>query len=65
MLPGRLLEIHQGDGAIVELRIAIGNASIVARITQRSLHALALRDGQQIYALVKAISLDRHSVGFA
>jgi molybdopterin-binding protein len=28
-------------------------------------HELALREGQQVYALIKAVSLDRRSVGYA
>lgn len=65
ILPGVLTEIRLGEGPIADLRIAVGETLVVARITQRSLHTLALRDGQQVYALVKAISLDRHSVGFS
>jgi ABC-type molybdate transport system ATPase subunit len=38
---------------------------LLARITRRSLHALALREGQPVYALIKAVSLDRRSVGYA
>ncbi len=65
VLPGIVLEIRHEEGAIAELRIAIGPTALVARITVRSLHELQLEKGQRIYAMIKAVSLDRHSVGFA
>jgi ABC-type molybdate transport system ATPase subunit len=36
-----------------------------ARITRRSLQRLGIREGQPIYALVKSVSFDQRSVGYA
>jgi len=65
VLPGRILEIVEGPGAAAEVRLAVGETILLARVTQRSVRRLGLVSGRQVYALVKAISLDRHSTGFA
>ncbi|MGH8743727.1 MAG: molybdenum ABC transporter ATP-binding protein [Burkholderiales bacterium] len=65
ILHGRLMEIAQREGPIVDVRIDIGGTPIIARVTQRSVRQLRLEAGQEVYAMIKAISLDRHSFGFA
>jgi molybdopterin-binding protein len=37
----------------------------LSRITRHSVERLDLRPGREVYALIKAVSLDRHSSGFA
>ena len=64
-LPGTLIEISNEGGPIVDVRIRIGEAVLIARITRYSAKQLSLAVGMPVFALVKAISLDRHSVGFA
>jgi len=65
VLAGRVVEIAEGPGAAAEVRLAVGGATLLARVTRRSLERLGLRPGLEVYALVKAVSLDRHSTGFA
>lgn len=65
VLSGSISEIGEEAGAIVDVSIRIGEAQILARLTRRSVRNLGLRVGQKVYALVKAVSLDRHSLGFA
>lgn len=65
ILRGRLMEIAQREGPIVDVRIDIGGTLIIARVTKRSIRRLRLEAGQEVYAMIKAISLDRHSFGFA
>jgi len=38
-------------------------APLIARITRKSVHELALAPGKQVYALVKAVAIDRRSLG--
>ncbi len=64
-LPGTVIEIGDESGPIVDVRIRIGEAVLIARITRYSSRQLSLVVGLPVFALVKAISLDRHSVGFA
>ena len=65
ILRGTLVAIADPGGPIVEAQLRVGAASLVARITRRSRVDLRLAEGQQIYALVKAVSFDRRSVGYA
>jgi molybdate transport system ATP-binding protein len=62
---GRVEEIAAGEGAIAEVRLSAGSATIVARVTRLSVADLGLHEGMTCYALIKAIALDRHTVGFA
>jgi len=64
-LKGTVSEISEDAGASVEVRIAVGQAAILARITRHSVRKLGLVPGMPVYALVKAVSLDRQSVGYA
>ena len=65
VLHGRIAEIRPGDGPVADVRIRIGEAFLLARITRRSLDQLRLVHDLEVYAMIKAVSLDRHSVGFA
>ena len=64
-LPGIVAELGDDRGSSVDVRIAVGPTSIIARITRHSAIQLGLAPGGEVFALVKAVSLDRHSVGFA
>jgi molybdate transport system ATP-binding protein len=63
VLRGRIGEIDRNDGPIAELRLDLGGASLIARITRRSRDQLELAPGREAYALIKSIAFDRHAVG--
>ncbi len=65
VLEGSLLAMTDEDGPIVDVQLRVGEALLVARITRRSQMELGLTEGQPIYALIKAVSIDRRSVGYA
>lgn len=65
VLPARVSAIGGATGASVDVQLALGAASLTARITRHSLRELAIREGQELYALIKAVSLDWPSVGYA
>jgi len=65
VLPGRVTAIDTATGPIVDVQLAIGSTPLGARITRRSLQQLGVHVGQDVYALVKAVSFDRRSVGYA
>ena len=65
ILPARVISIHAESGPIAEVQIAVGAAKFNAAVTRRSLAELDLRVGQSVYALVKAVSLDPGSIGYA
>ncbi len=52
-------------GAIVDVQLRVGATHLVARITRKSAAELALAPGARVFAMVKAVSIDRRSVGFA
>ncbi|MFN9489893.1 MAG: molybdenum ABC transporter ATP-binding protein [Betaproteobacteria bacterium] len=61
----RVSAIADSPGSMAEVSLDAGGATIVARITRQSREELALQPGLQVYALIKAIALDRHAVGYA
>lgn len=65
VLPATVVTISSDEGPIAEVLLRVGPAPLRARVTRRSVHDLMLRDGQEVYALIKAVSLDRRSVGYA
>jgi molybdate transport system ATP-binding protein len=65
ILPGRVSVMDVGDGPIVEVQLVVGAEMLGARITRRSFQELDIHVGQEVYALVKAVSFDHRSVGYA
>ncbi|MEP6996355.1 MAG: molybdenum ABC transporter ATP-binding protein [Betaproteobacteria bacterium] len=65
ILPAAIVAISAEEGPIAEVQVRVGRLPLLARITRRSVQELELREGRQVYALVKAVSLDRRSVGYA
>jgi molybdate transport system ATP-binding protein len=63
-LPGTVAEIR-GEGSSADVRVMVGGTAIISRVTRHSIHSLGLAPGVPVHALVKAVSLDRHSVGYA
>jgi molybdate transport system ATP-binding protein len=57
----RDIRMGDGPGALVQLS-ANGNL-ILARITRRSVTAMDLREGQSVFAVLKAVSVARDAVG--
>jgi molybdopterin-binding protein len=53
-------EVGAVQAGIVNVSIAVGAATLRSRITQRAAEQLALAPGLEVYALIKAVSLDRH-----
>jgi len=65
VLPAEVAEVSLESGPVVDVRLMIGSASLLARVTRQSIDRLGIRPGIKLFAMVKAISLDRHSVGYA
>ena len=58
VLPGIVASVGARTGPSVDVRIAVGNTALTARITHRSLRELVIEKGLYVHALVKAVSLD-------
>jgi len=63
VLSARVVAIGEIADPVVDVRLAVGRATLVARITRRSLQQLGIARGQQLFALVKAVSLDPRGGG--
>ena len=63
VFPATVSEIRMGDGpgALVQLDTAGG--AVLARVTRRSVAALDLRRGAPVFAVLKAVSVAKESVG--
>jgi len=66
VLEGVVHSVGHEFGAIVDVTLTLaGGERLVARLTRASVARLALAPGVRVFALVKAIAIDRRSVGFA
>ncbi len=65
ILPATVRSVREEFGAIVDVHLAIGTTPLVARLTRKAVVELGIAPGVRVHALVKAVSIDRRSVGFA
>ncbi len=65
VLPGTVAEIGRADGAIVEMRLDCAGEALVARLTRRSVETLGLEPGTPVYAVIKSIAFDHHTIAGA
>ncbi|AWD23288.1 molybdenum ABC transporter ATP-binding protein [Fuscovulum blasticum] len=63
VLPATVRDIHAGQGPGTLVQLAIGPDLVLARITRRSAEALSLTPGQQIFAVLKAVSVAPGNIG--
>ncbi|RMD62632.1 MAG: molybdenum ABC transporter ATP-binding protein, partial [Alphaproteobacteria bacterium] len=63
VLPAVVRDIGSEPGPQVDLRLDVGATALWARITRRSLKTLDLAPGRAVYALIKAIAIDRYAMG--
>jgi molybdate transport system ATP-binding protein len=65
VLAGKLVEISREPGAFAEVKLDVGGTPLLARVTRRAADELRLIPGMQVFALIKSVALDRHSLGLA
>ena len=65
VLAGRIVEIAEETGPYAEVKVDLGAGAIVARITRDSINRLTLVCGQPVYAVLKSVAIDGHSVSAA
>lgn len=63
VIPVTLTELRHGEGSGALVKLDAGGPNLLARITQRSVSALDLAPGQQMYAVIKAVSVPREALG--
>ena len=61
MLEGVVAEISPDDDDAVLVKVDIGGATVLARITRDAATALSLHKGSSVWVLVKAVSTRGHA----
>jgi molybdate transport system ATP-binding protein len=61
IIAARIAAIHPADGPYVDVELDFG-APLWARVTALAAHDLSLSVGREVFALVKAVSIDRQTV---
>jgi molybdate transport system ATP-binding protein len=59
ILAGKISGLSSDRGPLVDVKIDCHGQAIVARLTRQSTHALGLRLGQDVFAVIKTVSFDR------
>ena len=63
ILPGVIEDIRIGDGPGAIIRLRVGSDALLVRVTRRSVAALALAQGQAVFAVIKAVSVAQGNIG--
>jgi molybdate transport system ATP-binding protein len=62
ILEGRVVSVSEDEGPQAHVMLNVG-VPLWARIMKRSVNELDLREGKKVYALIKAVAVDRRSIG--
>jgi len=65
VLGGTVVDLAEEEGASLDVRLDLHGTPLLARITRKSAGELGLRPGLPVFALIKSVSIDRRSVGYA
>jgi len=65
VLAGTVVALGDEDGPSLDVSLDLQGTALLARITRKSALELGLRPGLPVFALIKSISIDRRSVGYA
>jgi len=56
---GVVAGVHEDEGTYQDVLLACGRARLIASITRRSLDRLEIRPGQELFAVIKSVTVDR------
>jgi molybdate transport system ATP-binding protein len=65
VLPGRVVALDGAGEGSVDVALDCGGVRLAARLTRKSVDALALAPGREVYAVIKSVALDRDALGRA
>ncbi|MFK7754572.1 MAG: molybdenum ABC transporter ATP-binding protein [Sedimentitalea sp.] len=63
ILPVTIIALREGTGPGVIVQLECGSDRLLARVTRRSADTMALRPGEQVFAVIKSVSIARTDVG--
>jgi molybdate transport system ATP-binding protein len=61
ILSARITEIESSDSSKLLVRLQVGEQFLLARLTRKSIAALGLAPGQQVFAQIKSVALLSHA----
>ena len=62
IVEGKVIEVGDDDSSQADVLVDVG-APLMARVTRKSVAAMRLQPGTRIFALIKAVAIDRHTMG--
>jgi molybdate transport system ATP-binding protein len=65
VVAGTVRTVGEGNGASVDVQVDAAGTPIIARVTRKAVAELRLEPGKRVFALIKAVAIDRHSVGYS
>jgi molybdate transport system ATP-binding protein len=65
ILEGRIAALGATEGPVVDVRLDLSGAHLLARVTRMTVDRLGLRPGLPVFAIIKSVALDRRSLGQA
>ena len=65
ILPATVTRIWEGEGPGAAVGLRVGEDLLLARVTRRSVRALALAPGEPCYAMMKSTSIAPRDIGIA
>jgi molybdate transport system ATP-binding protein len=65
VIPGVVAALGDAAGSSIDVQLDVAGTPLLARITRKSAADLGLAPGRPVFALIKAVAIDRHSVGYA
>jgi molybdate transport system ATP-binding protein len=65
VLAVRVRAIRQGEGPGALVTLDLGAERLLARVTRRSVAALGLAEGQEVFAVLKSVALAQGDIGVA
>ena len=63
VLPAVVAAVRMGDGPGALVRLSVAGDALLVRITRRSAAALELREGAEVFAIVKSVSVAQADIG--
>jgi molybdate transport system ATP-binding protein len=63
VLKAVVTEVRQDAGAYADVQLACGDTRLISRITRLSAERLALRPGLEVFAIIKAVSVNHRAAG--
>lgn len=65
ILPAVVVAVRMGEGPGAMVQLALGDETLLARVTRRSAAKLDLRPGLEVFAVVKSVSVAQADIGRA